>query len=1159
VRWTPASSTSLRLLLPMSPNRNHVLRFSGSALQPNEIAVHAGGQIVDRVQIEEGVHDYRAHIPASAVGARHFLEVEFAFAQTIIPGELDPAKFPGEQRICDLALDWVQISTANLDFSREQIYEPPSARVDFASPIYAKLAGQSRESLPAPRDVLVARDGAVTARYRAGAVPRDLMLVDGRVLYVNGQMDDVAPDEWIPTVLTHWAGAEARTRVMGDSIMGAALRSDNTVILLVYNYDPSEARSVDFTVEALGRPVAQVAALRRDGDTYRPVSWRTDGTSVRFSDTLRYFGVYEVVFAPVRIDMGRVVAHPGESLRLPISVTAGDAPAEGAVSFVSVAPSIAMSGPPLPFRAQAGETIRMEIPISVRADADWGEKTVALRVETGRSAAWALWPLEVQPGPDVIPAATIVDGRLPRLTLTNAPPPGAKTCARATGVTVEAAGQSVNFGDIEGGGKATRTLAVTQPFAGRPRLAELPVTVSYDQWGRQVAKTWDLDLAVVPSQAPGPPEALAAAYVFNSTDEVAENYPITLTLPSSLGTLAERLYVEDEEGRPLPTQVDADGELSFIGRLPAASPATFYVMLAPTISQRPTAAGDMELTVEPLSRLSGTVRLANSRLSAVVSAPRGGTLASLRSQATGREYAADSLGIAYGTWSRPVDVKSPARQPQGLIAEQRVRQCDSPAQVEILATGPVRAAARVTWDDGRVRCRETYELRAFQPYIRVTSDVTPAAGFAAQELVLLDGRFNSNGLKKISPGFSGMLGEFDDPHPHFGWREAGYVPRVATMMELPPFAESLSLILTETGGADWWRQGFWPENRPEPGPCKYAWCELVSRSGRGGKIEAYLLLHGGNQAVAQKFQREIGNPPLAAVVEISRDANGTTEPHTATYPANWWSPYWPVRVPAHVVAPADASLPAAVTTTISLPGDLASRGGQGEVDAMFVRVVEVDDRGRPVAALPAMAALSESGLAVSWQVLPISPWRGDRDYFVYLDVGGGPHAPETGRLPGVSAAAVDPSLEQKGRYWALEGTARWSNDDARSGRVSARLESDGQQGLGLLAAPGFPAASNSSYRVSFWAKAVAGEGLLRVNFFIDGAHDYGQQEVHVPADGQWHQFDVVAPTGSMPAGALPALRIWAIARKQVTLVDDVAVEMPRRARLTVTVGKPEIP
>jgi hypothetical protein len=1158
VRWTPADSSSLRLLLPVSPNRNHILRFSGTALRPNEISIEVGGKTVDRVSIQEGAHDYRASLPRSAIGSRSLIEVEFAFAQQIIPREIDPARFPSENRICNLALDWVQISTANLDFSREQIYTPPSPLVDFVSPIYGGLAGQAREASIAQRDNLVSPGAEIAARYRAGGVPRDMVLRGGQVLYVNGRMDEAAPEEWIAAVLQHWAGAKAPTRVAGESIIGAALRDENTVILLAYNYDPSQSRSVEFTVDGLGRRAAQVTALRRDGESYTPVPWRTDGDRVRFSDTLRYFGVYEVVFAPVKVEVGEVVLHPGEQGRLSVNVTAGADAVNGSIALVSVVPSIVMNGEPVPFRARRGETIRVDLPVSVREDAEWGRKTVGVRVETPGGAAVVFRPLELEANANVTPVAAILDGRRPRLTLANTPPSGASRCGRAGGVYVEVAGNKVSFGEIAGGARTTRALPLAQPFAGRPRLMKVPATVSYDLWGQRVARECDLDVAVIPAETSGPADALAAVYVFNAGSEPLENYPVIVGLPSSLGALAERLYVEDADGRALPTQVDLGAELSFIGRVPATGAATFYLMLAPDKERRPAAAGSRELAVEPLSRLTGTVRLANSLLSLVISAPGGGTLASLRSQATGRDYAADSLGMTYGTWSRPVTLESPARQPQQLIAEQRVRQSDSRAEVEVLASGPVRGIARVTWEDARVRCRQTYELRAFQPYLRLHSEIAPKEGFSAQELVLLDGRFNATGFTKIFPGFSGMLGGFENEHPHFGWREGGYVPPVATIMAAPDFAESLSLVLLKSGGADRWRQGFWPQQRPQPGRCRYAWCELASTAGKGGEVEAYVLVHRGNQAAAEKFRAGLECPPLAVIAQVSRESKREGKRGGAGHAADWWSPCWSFRAPVRVRVAASAHLPLIVSARVSASQVLRAAGAAGRVDANSVRVIEVGDKGAAVAMLPAVAQ-ADADLSVSWEVMPSSLWRGERSYHIYFDtVETGPRASQPVGVPGSLAALADPSLEAEGRYWALEGSASWSRDDAHYGRVAARLESDGQRGLGLVKAPNFPAAPNSEYRVSFWAKALEGEGLLRVNFFIDAAHDYPQPAAQVPADGQWHRIEVIATTGDIPAGLRPALRIWAIERKQVTLVDDITVELPESAAaIAVEVGEIE--
>ncbi|UCH34055.1 MAG: hypothetical protein JSV65_16090 [Armatimonadota bacterium] len=1160
VRWTPADARSLRFVLPVSPNRNHIMRFSGNAMWPSEVVVRVDGEEVDRVQLQEGTHDYRAHVPRAVIGPHDFIAVELFFAAPLIPREVDPERFPDEGRACNLALDWIQISTANLEFSREQFYEPPSPLIDFNSPLYGPLAGQSRDAFVARRDSLTAPGAEVTARYRAGGVARDLLLRDRRVFYVNGQMDDAAPEEWMAAVLERWAGARAATRVSGDSVIGAALRAENTVILLAYNYDPARNRLVEFAVESLGRPVSRVTALRRDGEEYAPISWSRQGDRVLFSDRLRYCGVYEVVFAPAKVEVERVTLHPGEEGRLPVLITAASDAQTGTLALVSPVPSIAMQGAPVPFQVRPGETARVRLPVVVRDDADWGQKTVAVRVETAHGAALIFRPLHIEPNPNIEPSPAVLDGRRPRLTLVNTPPPGAERCATATGVTVEVEGQQVSFGAVAAGAQVTRALPITQPFAGRPRLAKIRATVRYALWGKQVSQEHELDLGVVPAESSGPSQALAAVHVFNAAEQPLENHPVVVQLPVSLSALADRLYVMDDAGRSLPSQVDSGAELAFIGRIPARSGATFYLSLASNEAERPGAGGSAALMVEPLSRLTGTVRLANSRLSAVISAPHGGTLVSLRSQATGREYAAESLGAAYGKWSAPVDLTSPARQPQGLIAEERVRQADRPAEVSLLSSGPVRAVVRVAWEDEHVRCRQTYELRAFQPYLHFRSEVTPKDSFAAQELVLLDGRFNAAGLTKIYPGFSGMLGEFQSEHPHFGWREGPHVPEVATMMDLPDSPESISLVFTETAGADWWRQGFWPENRPEPGPCKFAWCELVSTTGGAGEADGYVLLHDGHQAIAEAFRRGLERPPLVVVVEVSRERKQLSESPAPKLPADWWSPHWRVRLPVRVKVAADARLPAVAAVRFDPFEALRTSGIAGQLDTNSVRVVERGAEGQAEAELPAVVSRADEEVIVSWQVLPSAPWRGERVYHIYFDtLANGPRAPHHRRAAALLPVLADPSMEEEERCWALEGTAAWERGDAHSGRVAARLESQEPTGVGLVSVPNFPAASASEYLVTFWAKVLDGAGALHANFFAGLAYDFTQQQVAVPTDGQWHRVSVVAPTGDLPPGVRPALRIWTIGINQAVLVDDVTVQdLQRAGAIEVEMDKLEV-
>ena len=217
-------------------------------------------------------------------------------------------------------------------------------------------------------------------------------------------------------------------------------------------------------------------------------------------------------------------------------------------------------------------------------------------------------------------------------------------------------------------------------------------------------------------------------------------------------------------------------------------------------------------------------------------------------------------------------------------------------------------------------------------------------------------------------------------------------------------------------------------------------------------------------------------------------------------------------------------------------------GLRGRIAPDSVRVVERGPGGRPVAELPALATREGANrLAVLWEVQPPAQGRAERDYHVYFDTASDGRAASAGLrtspLLAAMAGLADSSrrrrtaLEQADRFWSLEGTATWARAVRR-----LRLEADGGEGIGLLKLARVPVAPHSAYRVSFRAKALQGEGLLRANLYVDPAHDSEQQEVHVPADGAWRRFEVTAPVGALPAGGAPpagvrpALRIWAIGR-----------------------------
>jgi hypothetical protein len=254
----------------------------------------------------------------------------------------------------------------------------------------------------------------------------------------------------------------------------------------------------------------------------------------------------------------------------------------------------------------------------------------------------------------------------------------------------------------------------------------------------------------------------------------------------------------------------------------------------------------------------------NSKLSVTLSEAAGGTVTSLRSAATGRDYGRKSFGAEYGTFSR-YDPTRPVTNTVEYIREKKVRQGDSAGRIELVSRGPAAVVARVTWSDARLAVEQTYEFPAGQPYFLLRQKVRPTDLTGQQELVAVDAQFQPHRLTKSYPNFVGVPSEA--PQPHFGWRQGDWVPPYATLMAPDQFDESISLVIARADGLKSIRQGFWPAERPKPGKCEAARIEILADATAGCDAELYVLVHPGYQIVAQRFREDLDVPPLVRVID----------------------------------------------------------------------------------------------------------------------------------------------------------------------------------------------------------------------------------------------------------------------------------------------------
>ncbi|MBM4079226.1 MAG: hypothetical protein FJ278_05955, partial [Planctomycetes bacterium] len=100
MRWTPGVGRATTLMLPLSPNREHVLRLQGSALWPNHAVVRLDGAPAAEFDVKPGFNEYEVALPASKVGGRKAAAVTIEYVTAHVPREQDPKRFPSEARVC---------------------------------------------------------------------------------------------------------------------------------------------------------------------------------------------------------------------------------------------------------------------------------------------------------------------------------------------------------------------------------------------------------------------------------------------------------------------------------------------------------------------------------------------------------------------------------------------------------------------------------------------------------------------------------------------------------------------------------------------------------------------------------------------------------------------------------------------------------------------------------------------------------------------------------------------------------------------------------------------------------------------------------------------------------------------------------------------------
>ncbi|MFC1597188.1 hypothetical protein ACFL5Q_04515 [Planctomycetota bacterium] len=859
-RWTPGAGRQTSCILPASPHRNHVLRLRGNAIWANTLSVVLNGREVGTVKIPAGPVVGQLEVPAEAIGPAPMVSLELHHAEMHVPGEKAPEQYGGEGRVCNLSLNSLQWSTANVAADRT---EPQFRMVDdsvrLTGPLF-EAAIQTAVAVPyQPRPHLTAGKTEVLSEMSLGGVPRDLVVPFGpsQVLYVNGSLAEIETDQyWLP-ILNRWAGVDFHRFVRGEHCMSARLRADDTDFVVCFNEDITQPCNIQLSLPSRDVPLAEAAVLTRDGLTCRPLPVTSNDSGYQARDTLGYYAVYQFAFSPVRIELPELALQPGESKAFSATIAnLTDAPVRGRIQAASVIPTV--TGEPQEIELKPRQTKTVDLEINAAPTTDWGKKTIYIEQVFGNRRAVVFRELTVRKPTEVELADVVLDPSDPSLQLRVPDNPYGET-ASLSDARLTLHGRTIDVPDIPEGGSSKVTLPPFDlPAPSQPTLDAAKLRIDLGLPGARRTIDQEVFVRRHPKTYPRRSDASGVLVVFNPRSNPLAHEPLTVDLPAGL----EPGSVRSQEGEPIPWQVDAAGRVRFLAAAPARSARLVY--LCPSQAEVPT---DLQCKADNLGSGNGTLAVENSHLSILLSEAAGGTVTRLVSRKTDRDYGHNSLGINYGTFSRR-DPIEPRTNTVDYIDESKTRQESSPGRIELLSNGPAVVVARVRWADPRVRVEQRYEFHAYQRYFTIRQQVRPIDLADQQELVALDARFKPHRLTKSYPNFVGVVN--DKEQPHFGWRTGDWVPDYATLMTPNDFEESLSLVITRSRGLVGIRQGFWPAERPKSGKCEVSQIELLADPATGCDVEARVLVHGGHQIVAKRFLQDLRNAPRVDVVESPR-------------------------------------------------------------------------------------------------------------------------------------------------------------------------------------------------------------------------------------------------------------------------------------------------
>lgn len=879
-RWTPGVGNETSLLVPASTNRDHVLRVVGRAIWPNKITLVLNGREVKNVEMSPGDVRLEIAVPAAAIGAMPVAALDLRFADVNVPGKKAPATYPGEERVCNLMLESLQWSTANVAAdTRKQQYTfaadairlagetrtGQAGTLPYGGDVFGREGGVKLSAAVQPRAFFDTASTKILSVVERGNVPRDLLVPAGpsQVIYVNGPLSEIESETyWLP-VVRNWAHVAFDRYAAGEHCMVNRLSAGDTDLVMAFNQDIAQARELRFSIPHSGSPLSEAAVLARDGKTYQRLDASVASGAVTARDAMRYYAVYQFAFSPVKVETPPLVLQPGERKKFAVRVSnLTSQPISGRIEPAAVIPTI--SGPPVPVALLPNESKSVDLEIAAAPTADWGRKTIYLALAFNNRRAVVFRDLVVEKPADVEVTSVVIDAKRPRVILSVPKNPYGATAA-LSGAKVTLAGRTLLLDPI----RARDSVAVEfAPFdlhnSERPELRPETLRIELPEPRKGKIIERNVFLARVPDKLSGPPGAVMAAVVFNPRAKPLDKQPVLARWP---GDWSEPLTVRTDAGIEVPCQPNSrygGAPNWFLADVPARAQRTYYLCRG-----EPKATSDLRCLAEGLGTGKGTLKVENAKMTVVLSEAAGGTVTSFRSAKTGRDYGRKSFGINYGTFSKH-DPANPVTNTVDFIQEQKVRQEDTPGQIEYLNKGPAFVQAGVLWYDRRIAVKQHYEFFAGQPYFKVTTITNPKDLKGEQELVVFNAQLQPHKLSKTYPDFPGEAS--DAEQPHFGWRMGNWVPDCAGFLAPPQFDESISLIAKHSG-LKGIRQGFWPRERPKPGKREIGQIELLADTAHTPNSVIYVLLHEGHQIVAERFQADLALPPEVLVVE-NRRVNG---------------------------------------------------------------------------------------------------------------------------------------------------------------------------------------------------------------------------------------------------------------------------------------------